>query len=105
MNKQGFVDAIASKAGLTKKDARKVLDTVIDVITENLAKNEPVFLTGFGKFEVRARKESRRINPQTGQRFNVPAKVVPTFKPGKTLKDIVAKRLRVIRIGSKLKVR
>jgi len=105
MNKQGFVEAIASRAGLTKKDARKVLDAVIDIVTESLAKNEQVFLTGFVKFEAKARKESRRINPQTGQRFNVPAKVVPTFKAGKTLKDVVAKKLRVIKVGSKLKVR
>ena len=105
MNKQGFIDAVATRAGLTKKDGRRVVNAVIDVVTESVGNNEQVILTGFGKFEARPRKESRRMNPQTGAKFNVPAKVVPAFKPGKSLRDVVSKRLRVIKVGSKLKVK
>ena len=105
MNKQQFVAAVATKAGLTKKDGRNAVNAVIDVVTQSLANNDQVLFTGFGKFEARPREESRRINPQTGLRFNVPAKVVPAFKPGKNLRDVVSKRLRVIKVGSKLKVR
>jgi len=105
MNKGEFVDKLATKTCLTKKDARKALDTMIDLISDALASNEEVLLTGFGKFEVRARKQSKRINPQTQQRITVPEKVVPAFKPGKNLKDIVAKKLRAVRMGSELKVR
>lgn len=94
MNKAEFVEQLAKKAGFSKKDAYKAIDTFVDLVTKALVSNEPVNLTGFGKFEVRARKATTRMNPQTGRKINVPAKVVPAFKPGKNLKDTVAKKSR-----------
>ncbi|MFN3347237.1 MAG: HU family DNA-binding protein [Candidatus Bipolaricaulaceae bacterium] len=105
MNKADLVDRIAQRAGLTKKDARKALDATVDIITEALANNEPVLLTGFGKFEVRARKRSQRINPQTQKRITVPEKVVPAFKPGKNLKMLVQKKLKAVEEKGELKVK
>jgi len=105
VNKGEFVDKLAAKTGFSKKDARKALDAMIGLTTDALASNKEVLLTGFGKFEVRARKESRRINPQTQRRITVPKKVVPAFKPGKNLKDVVAKKLRAVKVGSELKVK
>ena len=105
MNKGEFVDKLAAKTGFSKKEARKALDAMIGLITDALASNKEVLLTGFGKFETRARKESRRINPQTQRRITVPKKVVPAFKPGKNLKDVVAKKLRAVKVGSELKVK
>lgn len=105
MNKAELVDRIAQRAGLTKKDARKALDATVDIITEALANNEPVLLTGFGKFEVRARKRSQRINPQTQKRITVPEKVVPAFKPGKNLKVLVQKKLKAVEEKGELKVK
>ena len=105
VNKGEFVDKLSAKVGLSKKDARAALDAVIELITESLTSNEDVLLTGFGKFEVRARKESKRINPQTQKRITVPKKVVPAFKPGKNLRDIIAKNLKVVKDGSGLKVK
>ena len=91
MNKAELVEKLAKKTGLTKKDARAALDGVVEVVTEALKKNEPVIITGFGKFETRKRKATTRMNPQTGQKIKTPAKVVPAFKAGKNLKDTVAK--------------
>ena len=105
MNKAEFAEKLAKKAGLTKKDAYKAIDGMIELVTKALSSNEPVNLTGFGKFEARARKESKRINPQTQKRITVPKKVVPAFKPGKNLKDIVAKKLKAVAVGSGLKVK
>jgi len=94
MNKAEFVEKLAKKAGLSKKDANRATNVMLDLIAGALAKNEPVLLTGFGKFEARKRKATSRINPQTGRKFTAPAKVVPAFKPGKNLKDIVAKKAK-----------
>lgn len=105
MNKAELVDRIAQRAGLTKKDARKALDATVDIITEALANNEPVLLTGFGKFEVRARKRSQRINPQTQKRITVPEKVVPAFKPGKNLKMLVQKKLKAVEERGELRIK
>jgi len=92
MNKADFVKKLAKETGLTRKDARSAVDGFIRVLTKALKKKEPVILTGFGKFEVRSRKATTRMNPQTGRKINVPAKMVPAFKPGKNLKATVAKK-------------
>ena len=105
VNKGEFVDKLSAKVGLSKKDARVALDAVIGLITESVASNEEVLLTGFGKFEARARKESKRINPQTQKAITVPKKVVPVFKPGKNLKDTVAKKLKVVKDGTGLMIK
>ena len=105
MNKQEFVDRLAEKTGFTKKDARNVIDTVVELITKAVAANDPVNITGFGKFEARARSASQRINPQTGKKITVPAKVVPAFKPGKSLREVVSKKLKVVGRGDNLTVK
>jgi len=94
MNKGEFIDRLADSTKLTKKEARKLLDTVLGLIQNTLLQGEEVKLVGFGKFAVRARKASSRINPQTKRPIQVAAKVVPLFKPGKELKQLVAKKLK-----------
>jgi len=95
MNKGEFIDRLADKSNLTKKEARKLLDGVLDLIQSTLLDGEEVKLVGFGKFAVRARKASSRINPQTKRPIQVEAKVVPLFKPGKELKRRIEKALKV----------
>ncbi len=105
MNRNDFIEKLAGRLNLTKRGARQTVDAVFGLITETLSKNEPVQLTGFGKFEPRARRESNRINPQTRERIRVPRKVVPTFKPGKGLREKLSRSLRVVEAGGRLEVR
>lgn len=100
MNKGEFVDRLAQRTGFTKKDSKIALNTVMEIITEALTENDQVLLTGFGKFEPRPRKESQRINPQTGERITVPSKVVPAFKAGKNLREEVLNNLKAVASGS-----
>ena len=95
MNKGEFIDRLSDRTGLTKKETRKLLDSVLDLVQETLLQGEEVKLVGFGKFAVRARKASSRINPQTKRPIQVAAKVVPLFRPGKELKRQVEKKLKV----------
>jgi len=95
MNKGEFIDRLSDRTDLTKKEARKLLDSVLDLVQETLLQGEEVKLVGFGKFAVRARKASSRINPQTKRPIQVAAKVVPLFRPGKELKRQIEKRLKV----------
>jgi DNA-binding protein HU-beta len=95
MNKGEFIDRLADKSNLTKKEARKILDGVLDLIQDTLLQGDEVKLVGFGKFAVRARKASSRINPQTKRPIEVEAKVVPLFKAGKELKRRIEKSLKV----------
>ena len=91
MTKKEFVAALGEKTGLSKKDTEAFVNAFIDTITEELASGGSVNLTGFGSFEVRSRKEKTCINPQTKEKMLVPATKSPAFKPGKALKDEIAK--------------
>lgn len=104
MNKGEFVDELAERTGMTKKDSKKALDSTLEVITKALEDGEEVMFTGFGKFEPRARKATERINPQTGEEIDVPAKVVPKFKVGKTLKDTVQANLEAVETEAGLEI-
>jgi len=89
MNKAGLVEEIAGKVGLTKKDANNVVDAITPAITDSLARNERVTLVGFGTFQVMERKARRGVNPQTGKTIRIPAKKVPKFVAGKSLRQKV----------------
>ena len=92
MTKSELISVIAEKGGYTKKDAEKVLSTVVDTISETLAKGEKVSIVGVGTFEVRDRAAKESINPATKQPVHCPAKKVPAFKAGKALKEAVDKK-------------
>ncbi len=89
MNKGELVDAVADKAGVTKKEADAVVSAAIDVIVQTVASKEKVTLVGFGSFEPRHRKEREGRNPKTNQKMVIPATTVPAFSAGKSFKDAV----------------
>ncbi len=89
MNKTELIDAVADAAGLSKADATRALEAVLDSITNSLKKGDQVSLVGFGSFLVRHRNARTGRNPQTGAEINIAAANVPAFKPGKALKDAV----------------
>jgi len=89
MNKADLVEEVASQTGLTKKTSRRAVDAIISAITDSLAREEKVALVGFGTFQVMGRKERRGRNPQTGENIQIPAKKVPKFVPGKSLREAV----------------
>jgi len=89
LNKQELIEAVASRTELSKAEAGRAVDAVLEVITETLAKGEKVSLVGFGSFEVRHRQARMGRNPRTNEMIHVPATKVPAFKAGKKLKDAV----------------
>lgn len=89
MNKEQLVNAIAERAGLTKKDANAALEAFVNVVEGAVANGDKVQLVGFGSFEARQRSARRGHNPQTGAELEIPAMTVPAFKPGHTFKDMV----------------
>ena len=88
MNKTELVAVAAEKTALTKKDAEAVITAAI---AGALRGGDDVRLVGFGTFGVRERAERTGKNPRTGELVKIPAATIPTFKPGKALKDAVVK--------------
>ena len=91
MNKTELIAAVAEKAGLTKKDAERVVSATFETVTESLKKGDKVSISGFGIFEVKTREARIGRNPRTKEEIKIPATKLPTFKASKTLKDIIAK--------------
>ena len=91
MNKTELIAAVAEKAGLTKKDAERVVNATIETITESLIKGDKVNISGFGIFEIKNREARVGRNPRTKEQIEIPAAKLPVFKASKTLKDSVAK--------------
>jgi DNA-binding protein HU-beta len=89
MNKADLIQAVADAAELSKADATRALDAVIDSITDALKNDDTVSLVGFGTFVVKTRGERQGRNPQTGDTITIKASKIPSFKPGKGLKDAV----------------
>ena len=89
MNKNDLIDAVASSANLSKADATRAIDSVIDSISGSLSKGDEVRLVGFGTFSVMQRKATTGRNPRTGEPIAIPASKQPKFKAGKTLRDKV----------------
>ena len=91
MNKAEFIDAVAAKADISKKDAKAAVEASLEVITETLANKESVAFIGFGTFTTSLRAARIATVPSTGAKVEVPATTVAKFKVGKALKDAVAK--------------
>ncbi|MCG8537936.1 MAG: HU family DNA-binding protein [Pseudomonadales bacterium] len=89
MNKSELIDAIAASADIPKAQAGRALDAVIETVTDALQKDDQVVLVGFGTFAVKERAARSGRNPQTGDPIEIPAAKIPSFKPGKALKDAV----------------
>lgn len=91
MNKQEFTNKVALTAGLSKKDAASAVNSMLDIITEQLTNGEQVQFVGFGTFSTSNRAARKAKVPGTSKIVDVPATTVAKFKVGKLLKTAVAK--------------
>ncbi len=87
MKKEELITAVAENAEISKKDAKKAIEAVFEVITEAMKNGDKVQITGFGTFEVSERAAREGRNPQTGETMQISACKAPKFKAGKALKD------------------
>ncbi len=91
MKKAEFVQAVAEKAGLSKKDTEAVINAALETITEALASGKSVSFIGFGTFTTAERAARKAKVPGTDRVVDVPATRAVKFKVGKQLKEAVAK--------------
>jgi DNA-binding protein HU-beta len=89
VTKSEFVDQVADRAGLSKKDASDAVDAVLDTIEDALRRRSEVVFSGFGKFSVSDRSAREGRNPATGARIHIAATTVPKFTAGASLKKAV----------------
>ena len=90
MNKTELIASVANAAGVTRKDAERIVNATFDTIAAQMAAGERVQVSGFGIFETKQRQARVGRNPLTKEAIEIPASRVPVFKAGKALKDKVA---------------
>ncbi len=91
MKKAEFIQVVAEKAGLSKKDTNAALDAMLETVTEALANGKSVSFIGFGTFSTAPRAARKARVPGTDKVVDVPATTAVKFKVGKKLKEAVAK--------------
>jgi integration host factor subunit beta len=89
VTKADLIEEISAVSRLSKKSSELVVNTFFESIVASLRRGEKIELRGFGSFKLRHRRARVGRNPKTGARVDVPPKVVPYFKPGKDLRDLV----------------
>ena len=89
MTKQDFINKVASKSGLSARDAGKAVDAFMETVTETLKSGDSINFTGFGKFSAANRAARQGVNPRTGERVQIAATTVPKFSAGSSLKQAV----------------
>ena len=89
MNRIELVETIAAKHGLSKAEAGRVLDTILDSVVATVKKGDTVTLVGFGSFKLAARAARTGFNPQSGTKIKIAAAKVPKFSAGSAFKAAV----------------
>lgn len=89
MNKTELIHAVAVKSGISKTDASKAVDALIDTVSSTLQQNGNIIIFGFGTFKVTKRSARTGRNPRTGQELKIPAKKSATFTASKALKTLL----------------
>ncbi|MBI3384112.1 HU family DNA-binding protein [Aquabacterium sp.] len=89
MNKTDLIQHLADKHTLTKAEAGRILDTLLDVVVASVKKGDAVVIPGFGSFKQHARAARNGVNPSTGAKIKIAAAKLPKFTPGATFKAAV----------------
>ena len=91
MNKSEFVSRVAKNTGVTPAESQRLVQAVLDEISDALKAGEDVAFAGFGKFTVSQRAARTGVNPQDpSKKVQIPARTVPRFTPGAVLKEAVS---------------
>jgi integration host factor subunit alpha len=89
LTKVDIIDSIYEKLGIPKKDCVQIVESVFEIIKDDLDKGNDVMISGFGKWTVKAKKKRKGRNPQTGKGLMIDARKVVTFRPSQVLKGTI----------------
>jgi len=89
LTKAEVAEHLFEKVGLSKRDAKEMVEIFFEEIRETLESGDQVKLSGFGNFDLRQKSERPGRNPKTGEDIPISARKVVTFRPGQKLKSRV----------------
>jgi integration host factor subunit beta len=89
MTKTELIEKVSRAVEMTRKDSEVIVEAIFNSVVRALRSGDRIEIRGFGSFRTRQRQPRVGRNPKTGERVEVPAKRIPSFKPSKELKDLV----------------
>jgi integration host factor subunit alpha len=89
LTKIEIIESAYDQLGIPKKDCIRIVDSLFEIIKDELDRGNNIMISGFGKWSVRAKKNRKGRNPQTGEPLTIIARKVVTFKPSKVFRDAV----------------
>jgi integration host factor subunit beta len=92
MKKSDLIESLAQRQNITLKDAKSIVNTILETMIATMAKGEEIQLRGFGSFQIREYASYVAKNPKTGKEIMIQAKKLPYFKVGKDLRERVNNR-------------
>jgi integration host factor subunit alpha len=93
MTKADLVKIICGKMGFALKESTEIADQVFDILKETLESGEKVKISGFGNFNIRAKRPRKGRNPQTGEEMVITRRKVVTFRPSPVLRKALNKEV------------
>jgi integration host factor subunit alpha len=87
LTKVDIIDSLYEQLGIPQKDCSRIVESVFEIIKDELDKSNHVMIAGFGKWTVKAKKKRKGRNPKTGKGMMIDARRVVTFKPSSVLRD------------------
>jgi integration host factor subunit alpha len=87
MTKADLIEGVSERVGFSKKESAEIVETVFDILKENLEGKENIKISGFGNFMVREKKMRKGRNPQTGSEIKISERNVVTFKTSQVLRN------------------
>ncbi|NQU03484.1 MAG: integration host factor subunit alpha [Syntrophaceae bacterium] len=86
MTKADIIQNVHDKLGFSKKDSAEIVESVFDIMKENLTRSGNIKISGFGNFAVKEKRARKGRNPQSGEEIEISARKVLTFKPSQVLR-------------------
>lgn len=90
LTKIDIIDSVYEKLGIPKKECVSIVESVFEIIKDDLDKGNDVMISGFGKWMVKSKRQRKGRNPQTGEALMIDARRVVTFKPSAVLRETVS---------------
>lgn len=87
MKRQEFIEHLAGRSGLTRRDIEHMLDAMVDIVGDLLAEGDRLTIKGLGTFTTKELPTRMGRNPRTGERISLPPTTIPVFHPSQVLKD------------------
>jgi len=87
LTRDKLIIRLQTQMGMSKQESRQIVDRLLKIMKDSLARGEGLLISGFGKFWVRQKNARQGRNPQTKESLILAARKVLVFKASGVLRE------------------